>query len=287
MHPNEGVAAGPTWDGDPPFEVKAYGPDPGRFRIGLAPIAPERWFEPAAGDPRPRKAALLEAVPETVWGEAAGSRPGQLEALKLVAASRGIQACEVDGEAPLLTAAFLVEDDLCLMERATRGWTLTAASLSSASFFTPRETVGLALHDLHRPVPGFPDHLLLRVERIFDRLPSAQILERRNWSVVNSGELSLPEAGAVRGRIKDIACERASEALFIRSERQTIRRLPHTGGILFTIRICRETLKSVLADRSRADAFRAVWSAAMQASDPSVRDYKILTLYEPLIRPLL
>jgi len=272
---------------DPPFEIKAYGPDPGQFRIGLSPINPENWFEPATEDPRPRKARLLKSAPDTVWGEMACSRPGQTEALGLVCAWSGVPVSVQATEAPLLTAGYLVEDDLCLMERLGSGWSLTAASLCSASFFTPKETIGLALHDLHGPVPGFRDRFLTRVERIFDRLPADQILERRNWSVVNSGALSIPEASTVRAKVASISLNEAPDALFVRSERQTIRRLPATGGIIFSIRVWRQSLRHVLTDAQRADAFRKAWMAAMDAPDSLARTYKAFGLYDPLIRPLL
>ncbi len=271
---------------EPAFEVKAYGPRPGDFRIGLAPIPHSRWLEGSRGDPAPRKDALLAAAPDDVWGEAQGSRTGQAEALDLVARWLGV-ASEPSGDRPLLRAARLVEDDLCLMEKRAGAWTLTAASLCSASFFTPAEAVGKALHELHAPVPGFNDRFLARVARIFDHLATDQILERRNWSVVNSGDLSLPRTAPVRSRVAQIALEDAATALFVRSERQTIRRLPQTGGVLFTIRIWREALGVVLADPARREAFRQAWTAAMADPEGAVRTYKGFLMYDRLVAPLL
>jgi hypothetical protein len=271
----------------PTFEMKAYGLAPGDFRIGLAPISTATWFEAVVADPAPRKDALLASAPADVWGEMDGSRPGQAEALDLVAGWLGVDAPAVGDRPPLLAAARLVEDDLCLMEKRAGGWTLTAASLCSGSFFTPAESVGKALHDLHGPVPGFNDRFLIRVARIFDHLAAESILERRNWSVVNSGALSLPRAEPVRGRISGIRVEDAPTALYVRSERQTIRRLPRTGGVLFTIRIWREVLAQVLADPVRRAAFKAAWAAAMSEPGGAVRDYKSFTTLDRLIGPLL
>ncbi len=47
---------------NPAFEMLAYGPRAGDFRIGLAPIALEHWFEGASDDPAPRKDALLAST---------------------------------------------------------------------------------------------------------------------------------------------------------------------------------------------------------------------------------
>jgi hypothetical protein len=191
------------------------------------------------------------------------------------------------GPPPLLAAARLVEDDLCLMEKRGKTWTLTAASLFSGSFFTPAEAVGKALHELHDPVPGFNERFLHRVGRIFDNLAADAVLERRNWSVVNSGNLSLPRAPSVRERVKWLAPDDAPAALYLRSERQTIRRLPRTGGVLFTIRIWREALGVVLADPRRRIAFRAAWLAVMDDPVGAVRGYKHLSDLDRLVRPLI
>jgi hypothetical protein len=268
------------------FERKAYGRDPGDFHIGLAPIAETCWFEGGEDDPAPRKDALLARAPADVWGEIEGSRPGQAEALRLIAGWLGVAAVEPP-DAPLLAAARLVEDDLCLMEKRPEGWTLTAASLCSASFFTAADAVGLPLQNLHGPVPGFNDRFLDRVARIFDRLQPDQILERRNWSVVNSGELSLPRAAPVRARIAKIDPAFAADAIFVRSERQTIRRLPKTGGVLFTIRIWREPLRRILEEPVRRDAFAAAWRRAMTHPIDGMRAYKGFAGLDGLIAPLL
>jgi hypothetical protein len=269
-----------------PFEMKAYGPAPGDFRIGLAPIAEAHWFEGQAVDPAPRKEALLARAPGDVWGEVKGSRAGQAEALRLICRWLG-QAQPPDNGPPLWTAARLVEDDLCLMERRRGAWTLTAASLCSGSFFTPAEAVGKGLHELHGPVPGFNDRFLGRVARIFDHLADERILERRNWTVVNSGALSLPRSAPVRARIGEITAATAGAALFVRSERQTIRRLPDTGGVLFTIRIWREPLAAILARPDRRAAFAAAWGAAMADPTGALRDYKGFALVGRLVERLI
>jgi hypothetical protein len=270
-----------------PFDIKAYGPAPGDFRIGLAPISPDCWLEGERCDPAPRKDALLTQASADVWGEADGSRIGQAEVLALVLARFSVDASTDCGRPPLLAAARLVEDDLCLMEKRNGHWTLTAASLCSGSFFTPAEAVGKALHELHGPVPGFNDRFLTRVSRIFDNIVADVVLERRNWSVVNSGALSLPRAAPVRGLIGEIAATDAPSVLYLRSERQTIRRLPRTGGVIFTIRIWREALGAVLADPRRRDAFKAAWTAAMDHPGGAVRDYKRFEALDRLVRPLI
>ena len=254
----------------------------GEFRIGLAPIAPEAWLEGGEADPSARKDPLFAAHPAEVWAETEGSRPAQAEVLELVAAALGRSIAE-DGRPPLLAAARAVADDLCLMEKRDGAWRLTALSLSAGSFFTASEVIGRSLAELHVPVTGFQERLLTRVTRIFDGLRDGLVLERRNWSVVSSPDLFMPDPAPMRAVIPDIDPADAAEALRVRVERQTLRRLPRTGGVLFTIRVWIDPLSAIAADPDRLARFAAAWRTA----HPDFRAYKKLHLYDALVAEVI
>ena len=263
------------------------------FRIGLAPIDEAAWFEgpylTADGDPAVRKAATYAASPDLCWGETPGSRNGQAEVLAMMERhfATTVPISGDPGAPPLRKAASLVDDDLCLMERREDGWTLTAASLCAPSFFSAAEAVGKSLAQLHDPVTGFGKRLLPRVARIFDALAADSIVERRNWSVVASGELFLPSSAPVRAREHLIAPQDAGRELHLRMERQTLRRLPQTGGLLFTIRIWRHPLEDLRAAPSRLEAFAQAWDHVMADEGQTFRDYKGLGPLDGLVRAFL
>jgi hypothetical protein len=269
---------------DPPvFPHAPYAEGPADFGIGLRPIAPDRWFEggEAAQAAEARKAALLQTCPSRVWAEQEGSRPAQAEAAAVVRAALGLPPSAM--EPPLQVVSLQVADDLCLMQRRDGGWTLTALSLSAGTFFTAEEAIGKTLDGLHAPVPGFGDRFLTRVARIFDNAQPGVILERRNWTVLNAGDLHLPDPAPVRARIPAITAERAAEALFLRVERQTVSKLPQTGAVLFTIRVWTQTLAELAQDPVRLAAFAEAWRNAT----PDFRSYKRLELYDALMSELL
>ena len=269
---------------DPPvFPHAPYAEGPAGFGIGLRPIAPDRWFEggEAAQAAEARKAALLQTCPSRVWAEQEGSRPAQAEAAAGVRAALGLPPSAM--EPPLQVVSLQVADDLCLMQRRDGGWTLTALSLSAGTFFTAEEAIGKTLDGLHAPVPGFGDRFLTRVARIFDNAQPGVILERRNWTVLNAGDLHLPDPAPVRARIPAITAERAAEALFLRVERQTVSKLPQTGAVLFTIRVWTQTLAELAQDPVRLAAFAEAWRNAT----PDFRSYKRLELYDALMSELL
>jgi len=252
---------------------------PADFAIGLAPIEPAAWLEGGEVDPARRKDALYNSARDLVWGETEGSRAGQEEVLGLVEAATGLTGDPAFP--PLYAASRLVADDLCLMEKRGGDWTLTGLSLSAATFFRADEVVGKHLSALHGPVPGFEDRLRSRVARIFEGLRPGLILQRRNWTVVNTNALHAPDPAPIRARIGEIASP--AEELFVRVERQTLRRLPRSGGALFTIRVWRHPLGALRADPDRLAAFARAWRTAA----PDFRAYKQLHLYDALIEAFL
>ena len=252
------------------------------FQIGLRPIALAAWLEGGEADPAARKDPLFADRRGLVWAEAEGSRPAQAEAFELVAAALGPAPAPADLP-PLYAAARRTPDDLCLMEKRDGQWRLTALSLSAGSFFTAEEVIGRSLGELHGPVTGFADRFLARVQRIFEGLRPELVLERRNWTVLNSDALHTPSSAPIRARIGDIDPADAGEALRLRVERQTLRRLPRTGAALFTIRVWLAPLASLAGDPERLAAFAQAWRSAT----PQLRAYKRFDLYDDLVESFL
>lgn len=253
---------------------------PHDFSIGLKPVPEALWLEGGDAEAE-RKATLLAAHKRMVWGELDGSRPGQEEVLALV--EDAVMQTAPSDMPPLWAASLFCADDLCLMEKRNGAWTLTALSLCSPTYFTAEEDLGKDLSALHGPVPGFGDRFLSRVSRIFDSLPENSIVERRNWTVTTSDEAYLPSSEPIRRSLADIPKEDAGERLFIRVERQTLRRLPKTGGVLFTIRPWRNRLADLSEDPEALQAFAAAWRGATE----DFRAYKGLASYDSHIEAFL
>ena len=126
---------------------------------------------------------------------------------------------------------------------------------------------------------GFEDRLLARVTRVFDNLRDDLVLERRNWSVVSDANLFAPDPGPMRAAIRAIDPTTAAEVVQVRVERQTLRRLPVCGGVVFTIRVWIAPLSAIAAEPVRLARFAQAWRSA----HPDFRAYKKLELYDDLI----
>ncbi|MDX8432875.1 DUF3445 domain-containing protein [Mesorhizobium abyssinicae] len=276
------------------------------FTIGLKPLGLDQWLDVDENLPAhlAEKRRLYAEIPEKVFVEEDGTREAQQEVLDLVVAylaakhpgtHRGMSAgVEVIGaesgggptaalrEAPLVKASLLVQEDLILMRRDESGWRLAAGSLCFPSSWSLTEKFGKPLQRIHAPVPGFgpgtrPAEL---INRMFDGL-QGQAVERYNWSIQAGDALYHPLSNLQR---IDRATNRPSRFhdgdvdahAFIRVERQTLRKLPVSRDILFTIRIHLDALK-VLARHPDRATLAASFAAQLEALDEAQLDYKGLT----------
>ncbi len=139
-----------------------------------------------------------------------------------------------DGLGALERAALSVQEDLCLMERSphTGGWDLTAGVVLFPSYWRILEKLGHRQEAIHGPVPHYADDLAGTVTRFFDRLRPGRIVSRRNWGFAAHPLLFVPQIGVL-----DTSDRYLPQDLWLRSERQTLRALPDTGAILFTIKV--------------------------------------------------
>lgn len=152
---------------------------------------------------------------------------------------------------PLDDAGLRVQEDLCVVEATDGAWQLRAASLCFPSRWRLADKLGRSITDVHEPVDGYRSALASRVDRLLDRVGERPVL-RRNWFVHPDPALFQPERP--RGGDPVAPADRALDELFVRSERQTLRRLPASGSVLFTIRVQQATLAELVADAGREAA---------------------------------
>jgi len=276
------------------------------FTIGLKPLDADDWIEvdrhllPYIAEKR----RLYAEIPELVFVAEDGTQEAQREVLDLLgsylperfpATHRHVEAgVEVLGaanhlalpsglaDAPLAKASLLVQEDLILMRRDERGWRLAAGSLCFPSSWSLQEKFGKPLQEIHAPVPGFgpgtrPAEL---INRMFDGL-QGQAVERFNWSIQADDALYHPLSNVER---IDRATNRPTRFpdgeidahAFIRVERQTLRKLPVSRDILFTIRIHLDPLQ-VLAHHPDRATLAASFAGQLNALDQAQLDYKGMT----------
>lgn len=244
----------------------------GGVRIGLKPINTKNWLEIDDNfkNENNLKKNLLSSRRHEVFQANDNSHSAQKELLKMVTEhlkkyhsekysfkdqnifikATGESINLLDSNTPSIeTASLLVQEDLILMMPKKNKFYLEAAVLTSPSHWSLVEKFSKNLIDLHEGVPGYEEKIGSRVDEIFNKLPSDRILERLNWSIYDSPELfqpvgSKPEVTMKRKDIRD---------LHLRVERQTIRKIPDQGSIVFTVRVHVDPLLSISKEQDLLD----------------------------------
>ena len=173
---------------------------------------------------------------------------------------------------PLDLAGRLVQEDLCLMQwnAATEVYHLVGASLCFPTRWRLADKIGKPLNTIHAPIPGYEEQLASTMDRFFDRLKVDKPVWRLNWSLVDDPTLFQPTGHVRKGINTDITAENAGGKLWLRMERQTLRRLPQTQDILFTIRVHVKPLVQLAEQPERAVQL----AAAIRALPQPLQQYK-------------
>ena len=122
----------------------------------------------------------------------------------------------------------LLQEDLALLDRRGEEHVLVAGLICFPSHWTLAQKIGRPLTRIHRPIPSYDGDVAMRVQRLFDRIPAGRAMWRAN--VLPHGEARLHRPMPEGSPPTDPA-----KARFVRSERQTLLRLPRTGAVLFAI----------------------------------------------------
>ncbi len=171
-----------------------------------------------------------------------------------------------------------VQEDLILMAADAGGQAVCAAGhLCFASGWSLGDKIGQSFGAIHDAVPGFAEHIGLPSGLLMRRLKVGRPVERLNWTVHATDQLNLaPRLAAEWQKSRsEVTPENAGERCFLRLERQTLTRLPRTGGTLFTIHTYLHPMVEVREDPARARRLAAV----LRRMPLATRDYKGLTSY--------
>src|SRR5215469_4762552 len=249
--------------------------DGGRYRLamGLTPQSEAEWLAPDASlhEILAEKRSLLSTRHESAFRALPEASAASIELLRLLAehlARRFPSIYRWDGvhhlfndasgetrdiDAPVLhpldLAGRLVAEDLCLLQASDEGYRLIAASLCFPNRWQLAEKIGRPLDSIHEPVPGFAPALQRPVAHFFAALKPDRILARVNWGIADDPARFQPVGRDVNTAI---TAANAGSVLYFRVERQTLRRLPRSGAVLFTIRTEITPLDHVVATRDDA-----------------------------------
>ena len=234
---------------DPPWLLPAIPPEQVQAAAArlpqMYPVKPGEWLrrDAAWAAQLAEKARLIAGDRDRVIATLPGAEAAAEELLDLVLADLPLHGFTVgqgvtrpDGttvpirrDDPLATIATLIQEDVCIHQKQGDEHVLTAAQVCFPSSWTLAEKIGRPLTRIHQPVAHYDGNIAARVQRMFDMVGTDRILWRANLLRHHDPALfhAYTEANPrPPGR---------PDSPFLRSERQTLRRLPRTGAVVFTI----------------------------------------------------
>ncbi|CAG8242086.1 unnamed protein product [Penicillium salamii] len=158
-------------------------------------------------------------------------------------------------EDPMAIAARLVQDDLAIMiERPDGEYYLLGGAVLLAGFWRLTDKFGMRLSEIHTSgdVPQYKSKLEKGMMNFFRRLRPEDPVLRNNYFI--QVDDNLPWSHSIGPEDADEVSwgtaekNRAIENHFFRSERQSLRRLPKSGAVIFTIRTYFEPITEVVKE---------------------------------------
>ena len=183
-------------------------------------------------------------------------------------------------ESPLDLCGRFVQEDLCLMAPGPDGYTLEAASLCFPARWRLMDKMGLPMSGIHKPVPDYSEKLSRPVDSFFNRIDVDRPVWRVNWSLTTDPTMFQPVRQKHSASELHITSKNAGDQVYMRCERQTLRRLPHTGWILFTIKTYLDKVSKLHKYPKEAQNL----SSLLRSAPTSLLSYKNINHFlEPLL----
>ncbi|HVC82740.1 MAG TPA: DUF3445 domain-containing protein [Chloroflexota bacterium] len=155
---------------------------------------------------------------------------------------------------PLDWLARQMQEDLILMSGDSEAGTpMVAGHLCFGASWCLDDKLGKSFLAIHDEVPQFAARIGRPANLVMQRLKEDRPIGRLNWSIATSTRRNMAPRFAyltLQTR-RGITSDNAGERCFLRLERQTLSRLPRTGGILFTIHTTITPLLEVVAEPER------------------------------------
>lgn len=220
-----------------------YDPLDRRVLPGIQPATMDNWLhqdEVFASQMQRRETVLAERR-EDVLALSPSAEPAARELLELVLVQTypgmtdritrpdGVSIA-IDRDRPLDTLCKLVQEDFCILQKTGEEHLLTGAILCFPASWRLSEKFMRPLVGIHAPVESYDDNVARRVQRLFDGIQPGRPLWRFNALWYKEAELFQPRSAHDRRETVE-----PGTARYLRSERQTLLRLPETRAVVFSI----------------------------------------------------
>ncbi|KAI5476635.1 hypothetical protein MNV49_007413 [Pseudohyphozyma bogoriensis] len=254
-----------------------------------------------------------DAEKEETWGDSlVGKEGGAVKLVRNLATNEVFDFDEierVEGKDwnPMKVAGLLQMDDLAVMVEAADGqYFFQSGSICTAGFWRLQDKIGQPLEEIHSrgAVPKWREKLKFSMERFFQKMKIDKPVERNNyffqiddglaWSQNTNGpepiwdQTNKEPKPHLLAKSEDASWKAPEPTkdvnnVWFRTERQSLRRMPKTGCILFTIR----TYFHRVTEFANEPGVPGRMASAIASWPEDVAKYKGADLYVPILMPYL
>lgn len=208
-----------------------------RLSVGLRTLDLKDWFEFDENfEAEIAEKIRLDQSGAEVFAQLPGCEDSVSEFLEL--AAENLQTFHPDrfkSAKTLLEFSKVVQEDICIMSSQNGAWVLTAAVLYAPSRWRLLDKIGKSLAGIHEPVPDYQNQIGTAVEFTFDKLSPERSMWRANWTLLDDPTRFQPTPPSLENQF-DIENADLNRDIYFRVERQTLRKMPKSQDIVFTIR---------------------------------------------------
>jgi hypothetical protein len=257
------------------------------FQVGLQAIRACDWLlvDGTYGDFMCAKRRHLSRSPELFYRAMPDSLAAQRELRRMVVAhlleehsalfsvSDGTLTCAAGGHSwdlndepaePLWQLSDFVQEDFMLLQEIDGRQTITAASNAYSSSGRLAAAVGRDVRWAHEPVPDLTALHGARIDRILGSVYEDALCARFNWQLTPLTSIFFPSDphSASKAALRSVSAQLSKDPslapslLHMRVERQTLRRLPETRAVAFSIHTYSDPLSSLINDPAALHALR-------------------------------
>lgn len=152
---------------------------------------------------------------------------------------------------------------------------LIAGLVCFPSRWSLADKMGLDSNGIHGPVPRF-NGIAKPTQTFLERLAVDKPMWRINWTIHDSNELFCP---GPHPSASDLTVDNIISRTWLRVERQTLRRLPETKAVAFSIRTYMHSMSEVVADEGRLKTL----VSTLEKLNPETSGYKGMGAFYPLL----
>lgn len=171
-----------------------------------------------------------------------------------------------DGREAITNISQFAQEDFCLLSPVSPV-KLEAGCVCFPSRWKIADKMGKGSDGIHTAVPKFQETIAKATASFLEKILVEKPMWRLNWTIHDSDELFVPAPHPSRS---DLTQENIFDLLYLRVERQALRRLPKTQYVVFSIRTYMAELRSVIQDPDK----REILKNSLEGLDLPTAHYK-------------